>query len=271
MTLQAFVDDSGSKGTTRHFVLAGLVGDSEGWAEFSDEWDACLKQHPAIIGPFKMKDAAGKPSGAFRGMTETQRDEKLRMLARVINRYPKLSTYSMIDLDAHAKTWATMSKPHSDIYFWPFQNTIMAVCHQLWDSGWRERFEIIYDVDVIFGPRAKLWYPVIKRLMEIQYPEQAKILPIDPMFKSDDEFRPLQAADMFAWCLRNATDKQDTQAFTWLLDEMPNVRATDYSQYYDLERMKAVQDESHRLAREGKAPTEIVEMYTQTREFMKRR
>jgi len=102
MSVQAFVDDSGGKGHSRHFVLAGLVGSSEAWVEFSDERKSCLKQHPAI-GVFKMKEAAGC-SGQFRGLTERQRDDKLRTLARVINRYPKLSTYSMIDLGAHAQT-----------------------------------------------------------------------------------------------------------------------------------------------------------------------
>jgi hypothetical protein len=259
MPAQAFVDDSGGKGHTRHFVLAGLVGSSEAWSEFSNEWRFCLKQHPAIS-VFKMREAANC-SGQFRGMTEQQRDEKLRILARAINRHPKLSTYSMIDLEAHAQTWATQPKPRSDPYFWPYQNTIMAVCHHLWDIGWREPFEIIFDENLIFGPRVKLWYPVIKRLMEIKYPEQATILPNEPLFRSDDEYLPLQAADMFAWCMRNATDKQDPAAFEWLLQELSNVQATDYSQYYDLERMKAVMDDAKRQALEGNVPSEIIEMH----------
>jgi Protein of unknown function (DUF3800) len=270
MVAQAYVDESGGKGSTRHFVLAGLVGSSEAWAEFSDEWAACLKQHPAIPA-FKMKHAAGRPSGHFRGMSEQERDDKLRSLARVINRYPKLATFSVIDLEAHAKTWAKMPKPHSDIYFWPFQNTIMAVCHELWDKGWRERFEIIYDEEVIFGPRAKLWYPVIRRALEIKFPEQATILPTDPLFKSDDEFLPLQAADMFAWIMRDAADKQNPQAFSWLLDEMPNVISTDHSQFYDFKRMKAVMEDAFRIRRENEARSELTAMYKETQKLMKRR
>jgi hypothetical protein len=270
MTIQAFVDDSGHKGTNRHFVLAGLVGSSASWAEFSDEWRAVLEEYPAIRS-FKMKEAAGRPSGQFRGMTDEQRDDKLRALARVINRHPKVSTFSMIDLDVHAETWATLPKPHSEPYFWPYQNTIMAVCHELWDSGSRERFEIIYDEDVIFGPRARLWYPAIKRLMEIQFPEQATILPIDPMFKSDDEFLPIQAADMFAWCARNSADKQDPDSFSWLRKEMPRVRGTEYSQYYDGERLRAVMAETQRLLGEKSAPKEFVDVYASTLALMKRR
>jgi hypothetical protein len=147
----------------------------------------------------------------------------------------------------------------------------MAICHELWDSGSRERFEIIYDEDVIFGPRARLWYPAIKRLMEIQFPEQAKILPVDRMFKSDDDFLPLQAADMFAWCLRNSADKQEPDSFAWLRQEMPRVRGTDYSQYYDEERLRAVMAETQRLLREGDPPKEFVEIYAETLALMKRR
>jgi hypothetical protein len=269
MVTQAFVDDSGGKGTTRHFVLAALVGSSESWAEFSDEWAMVLRESPAVS-VFKMKEAAGL-SGQFRGMSGRQRDDKLRALARVINRQPRIATFSMIDLDAHAKTWASRPRPQAEPYFWPYQNTIMAVCHELWDLGWRERFEIIYDEDLIFGPRARLWYPVMRRLMEVEYPEQATILPVDPMFKTDNEFLPLQAADMFAWCYRNATDKQDMEPYAWLLREMPNVRPTDYSQYYDLERMQSVMDDAQRLLKEGKIKTEIMEIYRETLGLMKRR
>jgi hypothetical protein len=270
MVAQAFVDDSGGKGSTRHFVLAALVGSSEGWAEFSEEWRACLAGSPVVRPVFKMKEAAGL-SGAFWGWRKEDRDEKLRRLCTIINRCRRLFAYSMIDLEAHAKTWAlSPPSPGKDPYFWPYQNTIMAVCHHLWDIGWRERFEIIYDVQMISGPKARLWYPVIQRLMEMKYPDQAQILPVDPMFKTDDEFLPLQAADLFAWCSRNATDKQEEE-FSWLLPKMPNVQGTDYSQYYDLKRMQSVMDESYRLARERAVPPDLVAMVAETRALMKKR
>ncbi|MGB7257232.1 MAG: hypothetical protein WBD48_04065, partial [Pseudolabrys sp.] len=105
----------------------------------------------------------------------------------------------------------------------------------------------------------------------IQFPEESTILPIDPMFRSDDDFLPLQAADMFAWCIRNATDKQDETAFNWLLDEMPNVRGTEYSQYYDLERMQAVMNDSIGIVKKQGVTPELTELYIQTRKLMKRR
>ncbi|MER9300980.1 DUF3800 domain-containing protein [Mesorhizobium sp. M0621] len=269
MVIQVFVDDSGGKGHTRHFALVGLLGFSEAWVDFSNEWVNCLRQHPAIE-IFKMNEAAAR-RGQFRGMTEAERDEKLRLLAQVINRHAKITTFSVIDLDAHALTWAHMPKPHSEPYFWPFQNTIMAACHTLWDAGWREKFEIIYDEQVIFGPRAKLWYPVIKRLFEIQFPEQSSILPDEPLFRSDNVCIPIQAADMFAWCRRKATDTGGHIDFEWLLEEFGNLQETEYSQYYDLDRMRAVSEEAFRIAAEGSVPEEISSIYLATRELMKRR
>lgn len=269
MPVQAFVDDSGGKGHTRHFALCGLIGHSEHWAEFSDEWRACLDTSPRIK-TFKMREAARR-TGQFREFSVAERDQRLRSLAQIINLRPKITTYSVIDLEAHAATFAKRGKPQRDPYFWPYQNTIMAVCHTLWDAGWRERFEIIFDEHVIFGPRVRLWYPIIRKMMELTYPEQASILPIDPMFRSDDEFLPLQAADLFAWCRRDATDKQNDDEFRWLLGDLQKVQETDYSQYYDLERMTNIMKESERIAREGSVPAEVRRLYADTYALMMNR
>jgi hypothetical protein len=102
MPVQTFVDDSGGRGHSRYFVLAGLIGDAESWAEFSDEWGACLRETPAIR-RFKMADAAGC-SGQFRRFEPSERDDKLRQLCRIINRHKRLLTYTIIDLAAHAET-----------------------------------------------------------------------------------------------------------------------------------------------------------------------
>jgi len=124
MPVQAFVDDSGGRGHSRYFVLAGLISDAERWAEFSDEWEACLKEKPSIR-RFKMKDAAGC-NGEFRPFKPSERDDKLRQLCRIINRHPKLLTYSIIDLAAHAETWRKAQFLASkDPYFWPFHATIL--------------------------------------------------------------------------------------------------------------------------------------------------
>jgi hypothetical protein len=172
-----------------------------------------------------------------------------------------LCTYTAIDLEAHKETWAkTNAKPRNDPYFWPFQNTITAAMLSLWDAGWRERFEVIFDEQMISGPRAKKWYPLMKRVAQFKEPEAATLLPVEPLFKTDDEFLPIQAADLFAWCIRKATDDPSYTNFAWLLDELKSVKQSVYAQYYDRQRMTEVSEESVRLANEGETPQDIVDM-----------
>lgn len=256
--IQAYVDDSGNRGNTRHFVLAGLVGHSEDWAAFSEEWAACLAESPSVS-VFKMAHAAAR-SGEFYRWTEQMRDDKLRALARIINRHAKIATWSAIDLEAHAETWAKrLPKPHSETYFYPYHCTIMATCFALWDRGWREPFEIIFDEQVVFGPRARAWYPIVKGVVAHKEPEAVAIMPVDPMFRSDTDFLPIQAADLFAWCIRKATDDPTFTRFEWLLAEMPNVKQTDYSQYYDRERMESVMAQTEAIMRDG-LPEELMSL-----------
>jgi hypothetical protein len=255
---QVFADDSGGKGHDRHFVIAGLASTAAKWLAFSDEWRACLDAPPYVKGkPFKMSEAC-KCRGAFYRFTEAGRDDRLRELARIINTYVEVATYSVIDLDAHADTWAKWnSKPRNEPYFWPFHNTISAMGFSLWDAGLRERFEAIFDEQVIFGPRARVWYPLMLAAMRHREPEVATIWPIDPIFRTDDEFLPIQAADLFAWCIRHNTSNPEKQAFEWLLPEMRNVSLSNYAQYYDLERMTAVGEEARRLVRAGEVPDDL--------------
>ena len=260
MPVQAFVDESGGKGQGGHLVLCALVSNSERWADFSDEWRMCLNTSPALR-RFKMKDAAGL-TGDFFGWQPDARDKKLRELARIINRHAEFLVYCAVDLKGHEKVHATnLPKPLNEPYFWPFHIIIMSICLDLWDLGWRERFEIIFDEEVIFGPRAKAWYPVIKRVVQIREPEAHSIMPIDPLFRSDDEFRPIQAADLFAWCIRRNTNNPEMPVFEWLLEEMQNVSLSDYSNYYDEERMSDVLQESRRITRDGEIQLQLVDEY----------
>lgn len=258
--IQVFCDESGGKGQTRHFLIAALMCHAEAWALFTDEWLACLEANPRIK-YFKMKEAAGY-GGQFHIFTQPQRDAKLRDLARIINRYARCVTYSCIDLDAHAEILEGFtSKPFNEAYFRIYQNTIIASCFELWDAGLRERFEIIFDTQVIFGPRARGWYAMVQNIMQMNEPEAATILPVDPMFRDDREFFPLQAADLFAWCIRDATDIGGDGEFQWLLGELKDVALSDYSQYYDRERMNSIVKQVTQIERDGAIPVELIDKF----------
>jgi hypothetical protein len=252
MPVQGFIDDSGAKGQGRHFVLAGLIAHSDEWALFSDEWRICLAQKPAIR-YFKMREAAGR-TAQFRRFSKSQRDDKLRSLAQIINGYAKISIYFAVDLDAHAETFGRINKkPLNEPYFWPFQNVTLGTCFELWDLGWRERFEIIFDEHVIFGPRAKAWYPALRDVMKVREPDAYLIMPVDPLFRTDDEFTPLQAADLFAWCIRNGSNNPTDNAFNWLLAEMRSVSPSSYSGYYDRARLTSTLEGAESEAKQNAA------------------
>lgn len=261
MTIQAFVDESGGKGQGKHFVMAGLVSESEAWSDFSTEWRDCLQASPSL-NIFKMRHAASL-SGNFYGWTAEERDEKLRSLARIINKHARFLMWAAIDMDAHANSWAKLKKPHNEAYFWAYYVMIMGLCFDLWDMGWREKFEIIFDEQVVFGLRAKRWYPVVRYLLLDKYPDSGSILPVEPLFRKDDDFLPLQAADLYAWCFRRNSDNPQTPAFTWLINELRNVKQSNYACYYDKHRMKDVMLESKRIVENGEIPNHLMSRYRQ--------
>jgi hypothetical protein len=257
---QAFVDESGGKGHTSHFVMASLLSTSEAWALFSDEWRRCLAETPAIR-YFKMKEAANC-SGQFRGWKPEDRNTKLGALAKIINRFVISATYCILDLNAHEQAWAHLQIPaHKDPYFYPYHTTIMATCYEVWEQLLcREKFEIIFDENVILGPRARMWYPVIQEIVRVQDPDSFSIMPESPIFKTDNEFPPLQAADLYAWCWRTATTLQGPIAFEWLLEETKDVKLNPHSQIYDLDRMKKIAKMSLET-RPGDIPSSVTDKF----------
>jgi hypothetical protein len=227
MVIQVYVDDSGvNDGRSKNLALAAMVAKAEQWAMFSDEWDACLKEPPALR-YFKMNEAAGL-SGQFLGLSEKERDAKLLALARIINRYVPLSACAGVNLAGFDDGFANKSYEISlgrDSYFWPFHTVIWEVTKSLWADGWRERLEFIFDEQVIHGLRAKEWYPAMRHIFAADDPGAATILPIEPIFRNDDEFLPLQAADMFAWNYRYSADNPGRpHPYNWLLPEFNRVK-----------------------------------------------
>lgn len=250
MPVQAFVDDSGGRGQGKHLVSCGLVAHSDRWAMFSEDWSACLEADPAIK-YFKMREAAGF-SGQFFGFTEKERNDKLLQLAGAIDHHVGFVVFSSFDLEAHEQTWfKRVKKPMNEPYFWTFHNTIHAVMFELWDIGWREPFEIIFDEQDIFGPRARRYYSAIRAGMSVREKDASVLLPADPMFRDDLESKPLQACDFIAWCGRRDANDPANRPFPWLDDAIRKPYVSEYSQYYDMERLESVlslaEDETRKL------------------------
>jgi hypothetical protein len=208
LTVQAYLDDSGVKGTHPVFVLAGFMSKAEKWAEFSDAWSDYLKLSPSIR-YLKMNEAV-KLKGEFRSWEPAERDKKLAGCAQIINRFrPDTGIYFINDLVAWEQHMPErMIRTLADPHFHGFNAMISAVCNEALDMGIHEQIEIIFDQHVIFGPRVSLWYPALKEMIELTNPERVEqvksVLPSAPLFRDDKKFPPLQAADILAWLLRHA-------------------------------------------------------------------
>lgn len=241
LPIQAFIDESGSKNQDIAFVLAGLIGHSEQWIEFSNNWQAALNESPSIA-YFKMQEAANM-KGQFGGWKFSQRDAKLKRLAGVLNSYKFDFISVSLDMVGFYEVMSEhVPRPMNNPYFVGFHQIIAAVGFHLLEHGQKEQFEIIFDENLVFGPRAKRWYPLVK---DVAVPDLVPLLPPEPIFKNDHEFLPLQAADLFAWLIRRAWNDNQPQEFSWIITEIPNIRPSEHVQIVDRDRMKRMVEMSY--------------------------
>ena len=246
LVIQAYIDDSGVKGTDPVLVLAGFLSSAEKWAAFFDDWKKQLEAHPSIA-YLKMNEAARTvPSGEFYGWSEEDIDAKLRGFVSVLKRYAQRAIYVLIDLEAH--TELHIEGPQKDAFYTAATTMLSAVCFDCLDEGIKEEIEIIFDTQVIFGPRLALWYPAIKDALNQSANEDqrdlARVLPPSPLFRDDHTFYPLQAADVLAWLLRHAFSGNRNR-FEWIAEElMPTIPMSPYSSIFTRERMEGHIEES---------------------------
>src|SRR5687768_17428435 len=73
----------------------------------------------------------------------------------------------------------------------------VSVCLSIIDSSPDDDIpmEFFFDENVIFGPRAKAWYLVIRAMSP---PNVRARMPVEPFFRNDKTTMPLQAADLTA-------------------------------------------------------------------------
>jgi hypothetical protein len=225
---QGFVDDSGAKGQGEVLVFSSLSSTAEVWAAIVDRWDACLRESPSIR-YFKMDEAAGR-NGQFYGFSEVERDQKLRSLCAIMNTSEIAEFSCVMVLEDFDKYWVPrIGRPACEPYFFPFQVMCSGIPYEFLRRGATEPCEIFFDEHVIFGPRAKAWYPVFRE----SYPPHLRVvMPVEPFFRSDLDVLPLQMADLTAWMQRNANES-GLGEFEWLWDELSSIPRSDHSPVID--------------------------------------
>jgi hypothetical protein len=263
MPMQAYVDESGDKGQGDWLTLVGLIASAEEWAKFSDDWRAVLNQPPAVSA-WHMREAVNLKE-EFRRWSAEERDARLRQLSDVVNKYQITALHASVDIPAYMEFMAPLiDVPFSvrrkkssakrvihEPYWIGFNAIIMAVCYELIDQGATERFEIIFDEKKIFGPRVRAWYPAMRIWMD---PHEDAIMPVDPVFRDDKEFVPLQCADLLAWILHRDLIENDGnstflsprraqgtgRSFDWIKNAMHGLVWSGHRQLFDRARLQGI-------------------------------
>jgi hypothetical protein len=255
--VQAFVDDHGGKGQDI-FLFSALIGEAEKWASISDEWEFWLKQPPSIR-YFKMSEAVNL-GGQFRRFSAKERDDKIKALCKVINT-DELTEFSFVsEMEAFERRFKGAAKPLSEPYFFPFHSVIGGVSYNAAALGATQPIEIFFDENVIFGPRAKAWYPVVRVMFDD--PVIRNIMPIEPFFRKDEDVLPLQAADLTAW-MNGCEQRGDYGEFLWVPSHLSKIQYSPLSKVMGAEMLKQIFDGP--VTPEMKANLEISKrMYEET-------
>jgi len=206
---QAIIDDSGSEPQSRVFVLAGFAGPASAWAAFAVDWRAALDEPPKLD-YFKMTEAAnfGGQFSRHKGWDETKRDSRLIELTRVIKRHAHLRIQAAVRNDHFDKYIKSLPAPERTLaidnpYVLLFMQIILAMATFGDQLKIREACDFIFDEQGAFSKAALAWWPNFKTLLDNSTrSDLGKFVGSPPIFRDDKTFLPLQAADLYAWHLR---------------------------------------------------------------------
>ena len=201
VNLQAVIDDSRDQDGV--FVLAGYISTAERWAQFSEEWEALLPlatKSRAGISRFKMAEMA----------QSSERLARVPAFFRVIEKHVMASVSVKIftrDIDFAQKR---IFVPDAVIDWEPVSNPYYICFRCLMDLFHINR----PSMDFVFGEGNKIdfFFDIQSESSQIltMWDEYLSNRPDDvrrrygghPVFKSDEEFLPLQSADFWAWWVR---------------------------------------------------------------------
>jgi hypothetical protein len=220
--LNGYVDESEDDSV---FVLAGYVAPAEMWAKFSDAWKAALAEEPAIS-ILKTKHAmSSPPRGDFWGLTAEQRDAKLCKLYEIIDAHVSFSVSVVVHTESRKRIFSKgpFSKEATNPFFGAFSALIGNVARMTIAHGMTEKIDWVFDDRMDKTKLLREWDDVIQKVGK----DVSHVLGSTPIFKSDDDVLPLQAADMEAWWLRRRWSEKlkglPRLEYPWIPSSIPEI------------------------------------------------
>lgn len=196
MILQGYFDDSGSDAGSSIYVVGGFLSDANTWAAFTDEWQKILAKEPFPVEYLHMKEA-NRLIKQFQGCPLPLRDQKVFELAELTVKYKLRRIEASImrsDFDEMLKGEYPGPVGES-AYFLCFYKIITAFAREPSLIG--KNIQLIFDEQGRIGEDAREAYTLLREM----YPDEYKLIS-RPIFGSDLDYKPLQAADLYAWHAR---------------------------------------------------------------------
>jgi hypothetical protein len=214
---QGFIDDSGSEPSEPYFVLAGFVSTYEKWREFSEEWNAALKLSPSL-NYFKMSEAKHF-NGEFsrkNGWNEELCEERIGILSKIIENYALLRISTSINNQEYNNYIRSLPATRRDLTTdGPYALLFSQIIFHMTNSGSvgiSEPCDFIFDEQQGYGSAALGHWDDMKNIVNAQTPaHMSRLLGSRPIFRDEKHFLPLQAADLYAWLVRNHLTKVDAE------------------------------------------------------------
>ena len=213
---QLAADASGNEPQSPIFVFGGLIAPAAKWADFSAAWQAALDEPPKIE-YFKMSEAANM-GGQFskrRGWTEAKRDDRVVTMTRIARDHASVRVSAWIrraDFDTHILSLPApvrhlgMDNP----YVMLLNQMVLAIATFGDQHGIKSPCDYIFDSEESFDEEVFSAWPNIKWLLKFTARSDiAKFVGERPIFRDDKDFLPLQAADLYAWQVRNLIIKNN--------------------------------------------------------------
>ncbi len=180
------------------FVFAGFMGSVPAWEHFAHEWDRLLRESPVLTAKgFKNLLRRKRDSPRVLKFVEVLKDCEVYRVSVIIPR--KAFQDGVI---AELPKWQSRGLAEDAVslfrneYYFGFFATIMSILIPMAQVAKKStKLEVVYDLNIQEVENLKTGY----RDFLTNVPDVAARLAQEPHGETDDDFMPLQAADLVSW------------------------------------------------------------------------
>jgi hypothetical protein len=155
MVWQAFFDESGESEHSPVLVLGGFLAPYVRWQKFTKQWKLMLGKNPDIK-YFKMNEAE-KLRGQFRGWSEKDKNERVRLAYRTIEDHVSFQVSCIVDIEALHRIVPKEElggRKQPNPYYVAFSAIITKITQYQRMIGVSEKIDFIFDERVMKNPKS---------------------------------------------------------------------------------------------------------------------